>query len=60
MATTETLADIEIELVAAKWAWLHAIWAGEPNLAETAWTLIDELLELRYRLAPTHPGDWPG
>jgi hypothetical protein len=56
LPATATTADIDVQLVAARWRHLHAVWADDADrVRETAATL-DRLLELRH-LAAMQAGD---
>jgi hypothetical protein len=55
------VADVDVDIVKTRWIWLHSVWAGDVNRTAAACTLLDELLELRFKLAAVsvQPDDWP-
>ena len=48
--TVETIADIDVQLVSARWRVLHNTWEGKAQAADRAAEAIDLLLERRYEL----------
>jgi hypothetical protein len=54
-----TITEIDTEIIAAHWAYLHGTWEGRLDLAEEAREATDRLLELRHQLL-NDPFAWPG
>jgi hypothetical protein len=48
--TVETIADVDIQIVSARWRWLHSAWAGNVDEVVRAKAAIDVLLDRRYEL----------
>jgi hypothetical protein len=48
--TVETIADVDIQIVSARWRWLHSTWEENADAVERAKVTIDLLLERRYEL----------
>jgi hypothetical protein len=46
-----TLSEIDVALVAVRWKWLHAIWAGREIGVQLAEVEQNALLEQRFALA---------
>ncbi|MDT4961591.1 MAG: hypothetical protein QOF87_1238 [Pseudonocardiales bacterium] len=48
--TVETIADIDIQIVSARWRWLHSAWEGDFDAVYRAGAAIDVLLDRRNEL----------
>jgi hypothetical protein len=48
--TVETIADVDIQIVSARWRWLHSAWEGNVDAVERAKAAIDVLLDRRCEL----------
>jgi hypothetical protein len=48
--SVETIADIDVEIVSARWRWLHGGWEENVDAVNRAKAAIDLLLERRYNL----------
>ncbi|MEP7178531.1 MAG: hypothetical protein ABI775_05545 [Pseudonocardiales bacterium] len=48
--TVETIADIDVQIVSARWRWLHGTWDDKVDAVNRAKAAIDLLLERRYEL----------
>jgi hypothetical protein len=49
----ETIADVDTQLVNARWRWWHGRWAQNIDQVDGAKAVIDVLLERRYELMQT-------
>lgn len=48
--TVETIADVDIQIVSARWRWLHSTWQGNADEVVRAKAAIDVLLDRRSEL----------
>jgi hypothetical protein len=46
----ETIADVDTQLVNARWRWWHGAWEKNADQVDGAKAVIDMLLERRYEL----------
>jgi len=47
---TETLTDVDTQIVNARWQWLHCVWEERAHEIELARVAIDVLLERRHEI----------
>jgi len=55
--TVETIADVDIQIVSARWRWLHSAWEGNLDAVDRAKAAVDALLERRYELIQAPAAD---
>ena len=46
----EAVAEVDSQLVNARWRWLHAVWEQDAGRVEETTAAIDALLELRFEI----------
>jgi hypothetical protein len=48
--TTDTVTDVDTQIVNARWQWLHCVWEQRVHDIELARVAVDVLLERRHEL----------
>jgi hypothetical protein len=51
--TVETIADVDVQIVSARWRLLHGVWGENVDAVNRAKAALDALLERRYELMQT-------
>ena len=49
----DSVSDVDINIVRARWRWLHAVWGEDADEVEVARAAVDVLLQRRYEIAKT-------
>jgi hypothetical protein len=46
----ESVSDVDVQILRARWHWLHAVWGENADQVEVARAAVDVLLERRYEI----------